>query len=162
MWQVVAASQASAYEDRLSLAIGLGYAHATLRQLPHPGAAVGVEASLGLSNTWSVRGGVSYGFHPGQPALSQFAVQAELLYLVDVFEVVPYAGLGVDGLGTWTSREGGLNAAFGVHPVFGADWLLDREFALGLLARPVFVLSDWQNQPLAAQVLLSAIWLFDQ
>lgn len=161
MWQLVAASHASAYEDRLTLAIDAGYAHATLPGLPHPGAAAGLDASLGLSNAWSVRAGASYAYHPGPTPLSQLGLHAELLYLVDVFELVPYAGFGIDGLGSWAAH-GDFRAAFGVHPVLGADWLLSRDFALGVFARPVFVVSDWKHQPFLLEVMASAVWLFDR
>jgi hypothetical protein len=161
MWQLVAASHAHAYEDRLTLAIDAGYAHATQRQLPQPGGAVGVDASLGLSNAWSVRAGVTYAYHPGSQALSQLALHAELLYLVDVFELVPYAGVGLDGLASWAAHTD-PRAAFGVHPVLGVDWLLSRDFALGLFARPIFVVSDWKHQPFVLEVMASAVWLFDR
>ena len=42
------------------------------------------------------------------------------------------------------------------------DWLLGRDFALGLFARPLFVVSDWKRQPLLLEIMASAVWLFDR
>ena len=85
-------SQVRAYEDQLSFGIGAGYAYATRAGASHHGAYFQLEASLGVSPTWSVRGVLAYAEHPASPRWSQGLLGIEALYLVDVLELVPYAG----------------------------------------------------------------------
>ncbi|HEX2675937.1 MAG TPA: hypothetical protein VHM19_04840 [Polyangiales bacterium] len=153
------APAAYAYEDQASLGVQLGYAHAVFDAAPRNGAVVGAEASLGLSDIWTVRGGFSYGFHPDDHPLSMFVASAELLYLVDVFELVPYFGAGIDGLGALRNSNLGLD--FGVHPVLGLDWLPERNLVFGLEARPVFLLSALDHDPVYLTLALSGSLLFD-
>lgn len=152
-------SSAHAYEDQLSFGVGLGYAYATRSDSSHHGGYVNLEASLGLSSTWSLRGLLGFGHHPAQPRLSEGVLGIEAVYLVDVLEFVPYAGLGVDGLVSITPKH--ERFALGAHPVVGIDWLLDRSFLLGLCARPTFVLSELDRGPLYLSVSISATWLLD-
>ena len=150
-----------AYEDQLGLGVQLAYAHATDSSLPHSGALLGLEASLGLDDIWSVRGFASYSVHPGTPTLSVAVLGAELLYLVDILEIVPYFGAGLDALGRWTSGGGGFSAEFGVHPVVGLDWLPSRVWTLGIEARPVFVVTSWSREPIYVTAGVNAALLFD-
>jgi hypothetical protein len=150
-----------AYEDKAGLAVDLGFAHATERTLPHNGGLVGVEGSLGLDDIWTVRGAVTYSLHPGSSALSVLTLGAEVLYLIDVLELVPYFGGGLDAIGSWARGTSGLKSEFGVHPVFGLDWLLDRNLALGLQARPIFLLTALNRQPIYLEVNLNASWFID-
>lgn len=152
-------SSARAYEDQLGLGVGAGYAYATREDSSHHGAFVNLEASLGLSSTWSVRGLLGFGHHPQKPRLSEGVLGLEALYLVDVLEFVPYAGIGVDGL--LSTPRTHAQIAIGAHPVLGIDWLLDRSFLLGLCARPIFMLSQLEHSPLYLSVTLSATWLLD-
>lgn len=154
-------SAARAYEDKAGLALDLGYAHATQAALPHNGALVGVEASLGLDDIWTVRGALSYSLHPGSPSLSVLMVGAELLYLIDVLEIVPYLGAGIDAIGSWAPGAVSFTTEFGVHPVLGVDWLVGRNLALGLQGRPVFLITAWNQEPIYLSVSLSATWLID-
>jgi hypothetical protein len=157
-----AAAPVHAYEDQLTLGLALGYAHATDRALPHPGATAGVEASVGLGVAWSLRAAASYSLHPGDVSLHHAALSAELVYIVDVLELVPYAGVGLDGLGHWTSApHATFDADFGVHPVVGVDWLATRELGFGLCARPIFALTDLRHAPLYLSATLNATWHLD-
>jgi hypothetical protein len=153
------ASSAHAYEDQLGLAAGVGYAYATRSDSSHHGAYVQLEASLGLSSTWSLRGALGFSHHPAAPRLSQGSLGVEAVYMVDVLEVVPYAGVGVDALASFTSAD--TQFAVGAHPVVGIDWLLDRNFLLGVSARPIFVLSAWDRGPLYLSTAITAAWLLD-
>jgi hypothetical protein len=165
--------KARAYEDQLSLGIGAGYAYAARSDSSHHGAYFQLEASLGLSPTWSLRGVLGYGEHPAAPRLGQGLLGVEAVYLVDVLELVPYAGIGVDALASFrlveTTFTPGLPPvdsidwllAVGAHPVLGIDWLLGRAFFLGLCARPIFLLNQLDRAPLYLTVSLTASWLID-
>jgi hypothetical protein len=161
---LVAASlplKAAAYEDQLSLGVGAGYAYATRSNSSHHGLYANLEASLGFSPEWSLRGLVGFGEHPASPLLSRLTrltLAVEALYLVDVLELVPYAGIGLEALASF-GPQGQL--AIGAHPVVGIDWLLDRSFLIGLSARPVFLLNALDHEPLYLTVSLTASWLLD-
>lgn len=155
-------SQARAYEDQLTVGAGAGYAWATDPGLPHHGINLQLELSLGLSSTWSARALATAAALPSsgaRPAASRFTLGTELVYLVDVLEIVPYAGAGIDGLVSFAS--GTPEAAFGAHPVVGVDWLLSRTFLLGLSVRPVFVLTHFETQPVYLTAMVTASWLLE-
>ena len=162
MWFVWApASPAQAYEDLTSLDAEFSYAHAFADEAPRHGAALGLGASLGLDEVLSVRGQFAWALHPDTAGnLSVLLLSAELLYLIDVLEIVPYFGAGVDGLGTWAAGES-IQADFGVHPVLGFDWLLSREFALGIQLRPVFVLTQLDAWPVYFKAGVSVSYFFE-
>jgi hypothetical protein len=152
-------NKAAAYEDQLSLGVGAGYAYATRADSSHHGIYANMEASLGFSPEWSVRALVGFGEHPASPRLSRLSAGVEALYLVDVLEFVPYAGIGLDALASFGVERD--KWAIGAHPVVGIDWLLDRTFLLGLSARPIFLLNALDRQPLYLTVSLTASWLLD-
>jgi hypothetical protein len=162
MWQWVASAPACAYEDQLSLGVGAGYAYAARQGGPHHGAAFDLEASLGLGATWSARGTLGYSLHPSDNSLSHLQLGAEVVYQIDVLELVPNIGLGLDVLGSRShERPHDTRVDLGAHPVLGVDWLVRRELVLGLSARPVFVLSHGVHEPLYLTVSLTASWLLD-
>ncbi len=152
-----ASSGARAYEDQASFALGLGYANAATKGLPARGAAVGATASWGLDDLWSIRGQLSYGYHPASAPLSVMLAGADIIYLIDIFSLVPYFGGGLDGIGML--RSGAFGADLGVHGAFGVDWLCSRSFALELEARPVLLLTALDRSPVYFTVMLSGVAL---
>ena len=150
-----------AYEDQASLGVDVGYAYATTKTLPHSGAMLGLEASLGLDDIWTVRAFASYSLHPGARSLSVATFGAELLYLIDVLEWVPYFGAGVTGIGSWFDIAPRVSTELGVHPVVGLDWLVSRQLVLGLVVRPEFLVTAWDRDPIYLSVGLSASLLLD-
>ena len=162
LWLVWAgAGPARAYEDLASLDAELSYGHAVSEATPPNGVALGLGASLGLSDVFSLRGQLTWALHPGEPqTTSLLFLSAELLCLIDVLEVVPYFGVGVDGIGSFASgRE--LGGDFGVHLVLGFDWLLSREIALGVALRPVFLLTGLDEEPVYFKAGATFSYLFD-
>jgi hypothetical protein len=157
-----ATSPARAYEDQASVDAEVAYVHAFSKAFsPRNGVAVGAGASLGLSNVLSLRGQFMWAFHPSDDPLVSIAwVSAELVYLIDVLEVVPYFGAGADfaalvRLGADTE----LNA--GVHPVIGFEYLVSRELTVGVQVRPVFLLTAIETTPVYLQLGLTLSYLFD-
>lgn len=102
-----------------------------------------------------------WAFHPSDAPLVSIAwVSAELVYLVDVFEVVPYFGAGADFAALVRSgADAELDA--GVHPVIGFDYLVSRELTLGMQVRPVFLLTAIETTPVYLQLGLTLSYLFD-
>ncbi len=137
--------RARAYEDQLTLGLGLGYAVVVTNGLPPHGALAELSASVGLDDTWTVRANLSYAFHPGHDPMHVGLVGAELIYMVDVLEVVPFFGLGVDAIGTLYQGAAGVDAA--AHAIVGVDYLAAREWLVGLDIRPYVLLTRLSTDP---------------
>ncbi len=132
---VLLAGPARAYEDKLTLGAQAGYGLVAANgDLPRHGALLGLEASVGLDDIWSVRGHLTYGYHPGDDTLHVAVLGAEILYLLDVLQVVPYFGIGIDGLGT--VYQGSAGVELGAHATLGVEYFLTRETLVGLDIRP--------------------------
>jgi hypothetical protein len=157
---LTAASPAFAYEDQLTLGVGLGYAYASPSTGPHHGAALALDGSLGLSANWSVRTWLGASVHPGARAFTQGSLGAEVFYLLDLLELVPYHGAGIDLQSRWQERAP-TRVNLGLHPVLGVDWLVSREWILGLSSRAVFNVTDWEHQPLYVTVLLTGSYVLE-
>jgi hypothetical protein len=164
-WMWVTAQPAQAYEDQASIDAELHYGHAVSDTEPAHGAGIGLGASLGLDNVLTFRGQLSWSLHPHRPdALSVFILTGELLYVVDVLEIVPYFGVGLDGviMANRIDRDGAATRAdFGVHPVLGVDWLLSRELAVGLQIRSVLLLTALDRDPLYLKAGATLSYLLD-
>jgi hypothetical protein len=159
-------SPARAYEDHCTLGLGLGYAHAFPRGAPHPGALAELTASTGLDVTWTARARVAAAWHPDEQALYRGLAGAELLYMIDVLELVPSFGAGLDAVIThWPvpagSDDAELRADFAAHAVLGLDYLLSRELSLALDVRPHLLVTALDDEPLYLTVSASLIWVFD-
>ena len=136
-----APSPVRAYEDQLTLEFGVGYAHAfSDGAVPSSGLPLAIAASMGINDVWTVRASVAYALHPGDPTVHVGVFGAELLYVVDILEVVPYFGAGLDALTTLS--DGAVGADLGAHIVLGVDWLLSRSAYLGLDLRPYLLVSE--------------------
>ena len=143
-------SAARAYEDQIGLSFGAGYAVvASDNPLPHHGFALQLEGSLGLDDTWEVRVIAGYALHLDAGSLHRVSTGLELVYLIDILELVPFFGLGVDAPVSIWDREGTTDAWIDVagHAVVGLDWLLSREWAIGLEVRPYVLLTSFDDQP---------------
>lgn len=152
---------ARAYEDQASLDAEVSYAHAVSDDAPSHGVALGLGASLGLDDVLSLRGQLAWALHPsGNSSRSVFLVSAELLYLVDIVELVPYFGVGIDGIGGWVEGES-VSTDLGLHPILGVDWLLSREFALGVQLRSIFLLTALDTDPIYFKAGVSASYFLD-
>lgn len=140
LFVTLSTSHASAYEDILTLGAeaGIGIVVVPESTLPCCGPAIGAETSIGLGDAFTLRGHVAWAWHPSaEPDLHVGMLGIELYYLLDIIELVPFFGLGLDVLGTLV--DGAFGMEFGFHPILGFDYLLSREVALGLDVRPHFL-----------------------
>lgn len=151
---------AHAYEDQLTLSIGGGYAHAFGAGLPHSGALLDVAGSTGLDESFTLRARLTGELHPHDEPLLRGVLGGELLYLIDVVEIVPQLGLGLDAV--LSERFDDARADLGVHAVVGADYLLSRLLALSLDARPMLLLTDLDGAPFTLAITLSLTWMFER
>ena len=154
-----------AYEDQYTLGIGLGYAHLFPQGTPHPGALAELNASLGLDATWTARARVAGAWHPDDElALYRGVLGAELVYMIDILELVPSFGLGLDAVLTHAGPidDPGLRGGFAANAVLGLDYLLSRELSLTFEARPYLMVTELSDEPLYLQVSVGLLWVFDR
>jgi len=128
-------SAAFAYEDEVTFSIGTGYAAVLANpDLPTHGARLAVDVGIGLNDAWTLTPRAEWVFHPSSSLLHVGIVGLELSYAFDILEIVPWFGLGVDGIGTL--RDGAFGVDLAIHAVIGLDWLVTRDWLIGLDVRP--------------------------
>ena len=154
------ASSAAAFEDKLALSAGAGYAAWPGIDAPH-GVALDLQLGLGLDEVWQLRAGASTALHPsGDGALHTAALRAELVYLIDIVELVPFAGLGVSGIAAFRSGESELEPA--AHVVVGAAYWLSFDWLLELDVRAHLLPAELEHEPLYLISTLSLVVTFDR
>lgn len=130
-------SSAAAYEDQATLFVDLGYASALGNDaLPTHGVIGGIGGSWGLNDAWTLRGRVGWAGHPRDLQVGLLSV--EVFYMLDILELVPFAGVGASAVGALDRDDTGtyFRGSFAVHAVVGLDWLINRKFVLGVDVRP--------------------------
>jgi hypothetical protein len=142
LWLSAGASPVRAYDRQIGLTLESGYSLAP--NLPAHGVFAEIGLSIGLGDTWEIRARAAYAYHP-EP-MHRIAGGAELVYLVDVFELVPFVGLGAAGIATDVSDV--WSADFAVDLVAGLDVLLSRAVTLGAVLRPALVVTAIDRAPL--------------
>ena len=130
---LLASRTAQAYEEQLSLDLGLGYS--LLAGPEHPlrqGGAAEIGAAMGLSASTVLRANAGYAaLVRAQDVQHLGRFRLEALYLLDVLQVVPFCGLGatVSSAPDSTAR---VPLRAGPHLVLGVDYLLSRRWIAGL------------------------------
>ncbi len=146
------------------LTLDVGYAAALASDVPSHGLALGAGANVGLSDAWAIHSRLSYAFHPSSgDSLHVAMAGVEVVYLLDILQIVPFFGLGVDGVGTMSG--GNFGADLGLHAVVGVDWLLARRWLVGVEVRPYvipFSLAETGVDPVYVTVDLRAGIVFDR
>jgi hypothetical protein len=157
-----AGSAARAYEDQAAVDTELAYVHAFAPNAKAvDGAALGVGASFGMSNTLTLRGQFMWAFHPSdEPLVSAVWLSADLIYVLDVLEWVPYFGAGIDGAAFIQSGRDVVTES-GVHPVVGFDYLVSRELTVGVQVKPVVLFTAIDELPVYLQAGVTLSFLFD-
>lgn len=145
LWQMLGMSlcvclyttQAWAYEDQLTVGVGGGYAQGG-NLLGH-GGQLDLALGIGLDDIWTLRLRGTELLYPedgSRPTVHVGLLGAELLYLVDVLEWVPFGGLGADAL--LLGSAGKLAIGGGGHFVVGLDYLPNREWIFGFDFRTAY------------------------
>lgn len=130
-------SSARAFEDKLALGAGAGYALAPEAEAAH-GVAIDVQAGLGISEVWQLRAGGTFAEHP-HPAdeLHVAALRAELVYLIDIVDIVPFGGIGLAGFALFGDEplaiEPAAHIALGAAYWLSFDWLLQLDMRAHVL-----------------------------
>lgn len=157
-------ASAHAYEDKITLGVGTGYAAVLANpDLPTHGARVALEVGIGLNDAWSLTPRLEYVIHPDASPLHLGLVGAEVTYALDIVTVVPVFGLGLDVIGT--VREGTFGADLALHVVVGLDWLVTRTWLVGLDVRAYFLplsLASTGVDPVYLTAGLHVAYVFDR
>lgn len=156
---------ARAYEEAVTLGPAVGYAFvATDVDLPRHGPALGFQSSFGLNDVWSLRGTFLYALHPDAEAhLHVGVLAAEVLYLLDVVQLVAYGGLGLGGIGTILDGAFGVDPA--IHAVIGLQYFVQRNLLVGFDVRPYVLplsLNDRGVDPVYFTITAAIVWKLDR
>lgn len=151
---------AYAYENHLTFSAGAGYA-AALAQTPTPrhGVATQLAIGIGLGDLFELRLLVPYTIQFDQTVLHRVSPGLEFVYLFDLLEIVPFFGAGIDLPSSFYQDEDRVD--FAAHAVVGVDWLLSREWAIGLEARPYLMITALEREPTWLTALVRALWLYE-
>ncbi len=161
VWCAFATSFAAAYEDKITLGIGPGYALLPSTAVSPHGIAFDAHAGLGVTEAWQVRAGLTYAHHPGAAPINVGILRSELLYLIDIVEIVPHAGIGIDAL-VLTDARTNARAELAAHAVLGAAYWLSFDSLLELQARLLVRPAQIESDPLYLVTTLSFVFAFDR
>jgi len=131
---------ARAYEETVTVGLDVGLGLAPSADIGVPGSQVGISASWGLNDAFTLAGRVGYGWHPSGVDAHLLVGGVEVAYLLDILQVVPFFGLGTDALGLF--RGGTRSPDWALHAVAGLDWLVTRTWIVGLDVRAYFLPLD--------------------
>ncbi len=152
------AARAHAYEDKYTLGGDLGYAGLSASSSYHHGLSIGLSSSLGLSEVWTARARLALAALEGDDRLYVGSASAELMYILDVAQVVPSFGLGTSGL--WTLSDSEMDPA--LHGVVSLDWLLSFTTAVGVDVRAYVLPMSLSERPFLLMTGLRFSVLFDR
>jgi hypothetical protein len=128
-------------EEEWQLGASAGFASLRAAGRSWPGAQAGLELQRGFTGGWSLGLAGDLSLHrvpasgtEGARTSSAAGLAATVVYALDVLRVVPLAEAGVALVvlgGDGVERRGHLGLELGL----GAEWLLDRRWAVALIAR---------------------------
>ncbi len=129
--------RAFAYEDQYTLEGQIGYAYHPDDDVAHHGGIIGVTGSRGINDVWSARAFLGVAHHPGTHHVTAGLVGGELIYLLDILNIVPFFGAGINGFLT-AKQNNDVHFEIGVHAVAGLDYLFSRSWLIGIDVRGYF------------------------
>jgi hypothetical protein len=153
-------NSALAYADQAELSLSAGYLGAIeASPFSTAGAALDLGFGLGLNDMFMARAALGYGVSIADGnVLSLGRTSAEVLYMVDVLQVVPFFGLGI---GAWLfDDDTGLAIAPHGFGTLGIDYLASRTWLFGLDVRLGMLLID-ERLRATTQVQLRCSRAFD-
>ena len=132
----------AAAEEEWQLGIQTGGASIWVGDRERSGMLLGVESQRGLNDSWALRAGFEANWFPGDVSTPSSFVGANLsaggTYTLDVLRWLPFAELNLVGMGT---AGGGSDPRLdmGAQVAVGADYLLNRRYSIGLLAKYAYL-----------------------
>jgi hypothetical protein len=155
-----AAGTARAGESEWVVSPTVGYRVMQAEGAARHGGAVGLDVEYGLTDSWALRGAGHYAGHAF--SLDGGYLQAGglgfgALYTFDVLRVVPYASATV---GASVIGGAGVPLRYNaeIRVGVGADYLVRRDFSVGLELRYTLQVPDFQRYPYAIGVAIRLSW----
>jgi hypothetical protein len=123
--------RAFAYGEQAELHLAAGYLGAVnATPISSTGAALDLGFGIGLNDMFMTRAALGYGATlDNARVLSLGRAGVEVLYLVDVLQIVPFFGLGV---GAWLFDDDALTVAPHAFGTVGLDYLATRTWLFGV------------------------------
>lgn len=156
-------AHARAFEDAVTLGVGGGYAHAVSSLEPEHGARLVLSGSIELDGPWALRPRTAFSHHPGAQSLQLVEVSADLVYLVDIIEIVPYFGTGLGVLGVHAvDRRDELELEPLLQDVIGLYYLVSFDLAIELEAGVHMRPLSLTREPLILTLTASLVWILPE
>ena len=143
------AAPARAY-DSPTIDLSAGWSIAPGLMAPDNGPIFGAGATFGFDDTWAIGGTFDWAVHPrfvdaGEPR--HFGIiGVEGLYYIDIFDIVPFFGIGIDVMPTLDGSTF-LHVDFAAHARVSLDYLLSRTIAIGLDVRAYVLFTALSTEP---------------
>lgn len=141
---------AHAYDGQVTLDVTVGWAIAPALDAPDNGPGGGIGASFGFGDTWGLGVYANYFAHPpfnGGDTLHFGIVGVEGLYYLDILQVVPFFGIGIDVIPTYDDATESWSADFAAHVRASLDYLISREAIIGIDIRPYVLFTALSVDP---------------
>lgn len=155
------APEARAGEQEWVVSPTLSYAALSAGGAARHGGALGLDVDYGLTDSWGLRGAGRYAAlavtGPDGGLLSAGSLGLGVLYTFDVLRVVPYASLEV---GASAIGGAGLPLRWNAEITagVGADYLVSRDFSVGLELRYALQVPDVRRFPYLLLVSVRLSW----
>lgn len=157
-------SLAHAYDRQITLDLAAGWGVAPALEAPNHGPGGGIGTTIGFEDAWGI--GVYAGWHGHPPfnggeayQLGMFGVEG--LYYLDILQVVPFFGLGVDVLPSYDHTTDSWRADFAAHLRLSLDYLLSREVIVGVDIRPYVLFTSLSLDPVYITFQARFTYVFD-
>jgi len=157
-------SGAAAYDEQVSLDVNAGWGLApALEMAPNHGPTGALATTIGFDDAWAMGINLGWAVHPAFTDDSDpFHVGiagVEGLYYIDILEIVPFFGIGVDLLPTFDGTQWFVD--FAAHLRLSLDYLVSREIAIGVDVRPYILLTALSTDPVYLTFQARVSFLFD-
>ncbi len=162
---LIAPSGARAYDHQVSLDVNAGWGVApALQMVPNHGPTAGVGTSIGFDDAWGMAIQLGWAIHPpfvnaSDEVFHVGILGVEGLYYLDILEIVPFFGVGIDLLPTVNGSTWGLD--FAAHVRVSLDYLVSREVTIGVDVRPYILLTALSVDPVYLTFQARVSFLFD-
>ncbi len=160
----LAPTSAHAYDHQLTLDASAGWGVAPALEAPNHGPSFAIGTTIGFDDAWGLGVYAGWSVHPafngGEPYHLGFA-GVEGLYFIDILEVVPFFGVGIDVLPTFDGSTNSWGADVAAHLRASVDYLVSRSVAIGLDVRPYVLFSALSTDPFYLTVLARFSYILD-
>lgn len=161
---VASPATALAYDHQITIDAAAGWGVAPAFAAPDNGPSWALSSTIGFAEAWGVGVYAGWSVHPpfngGEP-LQVGLFGAEGLYYIDILEVVPFFGLGVDVLPIFDGNTGQWSADFAAHLRASLDYLVSRDVIVGLDVRPYILFTALGTDPVYITFLARFSYVFD-